>query len=95
MVQFEEYCNNTPALYFLQCSHKVAADRRKLVNKQPITTLQPGVIFCIDICTWGEQWYQSIGLPDMFNACYVDKWEVTGWWKKESFSSVVSSSIMS
>ena len=36
MVQFEEYCNNTPALYFLQCSRKV----RKVVNTQPITYVQ-------------------------------------------------------
>ena len=85
MVQFEEFCNNTPGLYFLQYSHSVAETRKKLVNKQPITSLQPGETIYVDIRTWGEVWYQTLGLPDMFNTRYVDKWEITGW-KKEPLS---------
>ena len=85
MVQFEEFCNNTPGLYFLQYSHAVAETRKKLVNKQPITSLQPGETIYVDIRTWGEVWYQTLGLPDMFNTRYVDKWEITGW-KKEPLS---------
>jgi hypothetical protein len=85
MVQFEEYCNHTPGLYFLQYTHSVAATRTKLVNKQPIISLQPGESIYVDIRTWGEQWYQSIGLPDMFTTRYVDKWDITGW-KREPFS---------
>jgi len=61
MVQFEEYCNNTPGLYFLQNTHSVAATRKKLVNKQPIISLQPGESIYVDVRTWGEQWYESIG----------------------------------
>jgi hypothetical protein len=85
MVQFEEFCNVTPGLYFLQYSHSVAETRKRLVNKQPITTLQPGETIYVDIRTWGEGWYQTLGLPDMFNTRYVDKWEITGW-KKEPLS---------
>ena len=55
------------------------------MNKQPITTLQPGETIYVDIRTWGEGWYQTLGLPDMFHTRYVDKWEITGW-KKEPFS---------
>eukprot|EP01035_Chromulina_nebulosa_P033459 gene33459-44808_t len=54
MVQFEEFCNSTPGLYFLQYSHSVAETRKKLVNKQPITTLQPGETIYVELRTWGE-----------------------------------------
>ena len=50
MVQFEEFCNVTPGLYFIQYSYSVA----KLVNKQPITTLQLEETIYVDIRTWGE-----------------------------------------
>ena len=66
-------------------THSVAATRTKLFNKQPIISLQPGESIYVDIRTWGEQWYQSIGLPDMSTTRYVDKWEITGW-KREPFS---------
>eukprot|EP01036_Dinobryon_divergens_P038922 gene38922-51168_t len=72
MVQFEEFCNSTPGLYFLQYSHSVAETRKKLVNKQPITTLQPGETIYVELRTWGEGWYQTLGLPDMFHTRYVD-----------------------
>ena len=85
MIQFENYCNDTPGLYFLQYSSKDADKRQRAVNKQPITTLQPGESIYVDIRTWGAQWYQSIGLPDMYTTRYVDKWEITGW-KREPFS---------
>ena len=91
MVQFEEFCKITPGLYFLQYSHSVVETRKKLVKKQPITTLQPGETIYVDIRTWVEGWYQTLGLPDMFNTRYVDKWEITGW-KKEPLSLFVGRS---
>jgi hypothetical protein len=85
MIQFENYCNDTPGLYFLQYLSKDADKRQTAVNKQPITTLQPGETIYVDIRTWGALWYQSIGLPDMYTTRYVDKWEITSW-KREPFS---------
>ena len=85
MIQYEDFCNNTPGLYFRQYSSSIAERNRKEVNKQPITSLQPGESIYLDIRTWGAQWYQSTGLPDMYTTRYVDKWEITGW-KREPFS---------
>jgi hypothetical protein len=85
MIQFEDFCDKTPGLYFLKYSHSDSAKRRAVVNKQPITSLQPGETIYVNIRTWGEQWYQSLGLPDMFTTQYVDHWDITSW-KKEPFS---------
>ena len=54
MVQFEEFCNSTPGLYFLQYSHSIAETRKKLMNKKLIITLQAGETIYVDIRTWGE-----------------------------------------
>ena len=86
MIQYEDFCNNTPGLYFLQYSSSIAEKTQKEVNKQPITSLQPEETIYVDLRTWGAKWYQSIGLPDMYTTrCYVDKWEITAW-KKEPVS---------
>ena len=58
-----EFCNITPGLYFLQYSHSVAETRKKLVNKQLITTLQPGETIYVDIRTWGEVGIRLLGYP--------------------------------
>ena len=55
MIQYEDFCNNTPGLYFLQYSSSIAERNRKEVNKQPITSLKPGESICFDIRTWGAQ----------------------------------------
>jgi hypothetical protein len=82
--QFETFCVNTPGLYFLQYSFSVARSRIKDINLQPITLLGPGHSIYVDIRTFGELWYQTVGLPDMFTTRYVDKWTITGW-KNELF----------
>ena len=82
MQQFETFCVETPGLYFLQYSFSVARSRIKDINLQPITMLGPGHSIYVDIRTFGELWYQTVGLPDMFTTHYVDKWTITGW-KKE------------
>ena len=82
MQQFETFCVETPGLYFLQYSFSVARSRIKDINLQPITMLGPGHSIYVDIRTFGELWYQTVGLPDMFTTRYVDKWTITGW-KKE------------
>ena len=48
-------------------------------------SLQPGETIYVDIRTWGEQWYQSLGLPEMYSTQYVDRWDITSW-KREPFS---------
>ena len=82
MQQFETFCVETPGLYFLQYSFLVARSRIKDINLQPITMLGPGHSIYVDIRTFEELWYQTVGLPDIFTTRYVDKWTITGW-KKE------------
>ena len=82
MQQFETFCLSTPGLYFLQYSFSVAKSRIQAINRQPITILGPGQSIYVDIRTFGEHWYQAVGLPDMYSTRYVDKWTITGW-KKE------------
>ena len=39
MIQFEDYCDKSPGLYFLKYSYSDSAKRQAVVNKQPITSL--------------------------------------------------------
>ena len=52
MIQFEDYCDKTPGLYFLKYSYSDSARGRAVVNKQPITSLHPGEIIYVDIRKW-------------------------------------------
>ena len=78
MQQFENFCVETPGSRI----KGVPKPRIKEINRQHITMLGLGHSIYVDICTFGDLWYQSIGFPDMYTTHYVDKWAITGW-KKE------------
>jgi len=82
MLQFEDYCREQPGLYFLSYNVKAAAEAIKAINKMPITLIQPGDVVYVDIRTYNDAWFQTIGLPDMFHIRYVVEWHITQW-KKE------------
>jgi len=84
MEQYAAFCMDTPGLYFLQYTVKVAQQAIQQLNKQPITLRQPGDVIYVDIRTFGEEWYQASNLPDLYRVRYVDAWTITGW-KKEPY----------
>ena len=53
-----------------------------MINKTPTTLIQPGDVVFVDIRTYKDAWFQTIGLLDMFHIRYVVEWHITQW-KKE------------
>lgn len=79
--QFEEFCKTkmelTPLLYTLKDWNKL----KKEIDNKPITDIQPGIIFYLDLRIWGQQYLDNSGLSnDNYELIYVVlcqyiKWE--------------------
>lgn len=71
-VQYENYVKSIPELYHLQFDAVMAKQYISTINAQPITEIElQDTIYYVNLRTWGEDWYQSLNLPDMFHIVYV------------------------
>jgi hypothetical protein len=52
------------------------------LNKIPITSVAPGDVVFVNIRSYGEQWYVSTDLPDLYHINYVVEWNYVSWVKR-------------
>ena len=77
--QFEEYCDQEPLLFPLRFSAQEAPKRLAELKRAPITSVQPGDLFYLDLRWYGTQWYESLELPEFTTRKYVVQARYMDW----------------
>jgi hypothetical protein len=79
--QFEEFCEREPILFPLRFSAKDAPKRISELKRAPITRVQPGDTFYLDLRYYGTQWFEELGLPAPLQHRYVVEARYQTWVK--------------
>ena len=81
---FYTFCDRRPHLYHLTLDTAMARKFQQSKRKDDITTVQPGDIAYIDLRFFGDEFYESLGLPDALTSQYVMEFRYTHWFHKNS-----------
>jgi hypothetical protein len=78
-IQFEDFVRSKQPLYPLLINAEQADKEKVLLNRLPITEVQPGDVVLVDLRCYGASWYESIALPDHDFITYVVEYKYTRW----------------
>jgi hypothetical protein len=70
-VPYEDFCRKHPQLFPLLVTADVARKSIATLNKTAISEVAPGDTVYVNLRSWGEIWYTSLKLPDLFHKNYV------------------------
>lgn len=87
-VPYEQYVSSFPALYQLRFTEKQAAVWRKTMNKENITSINPGDIVYVDLQWLGYEWFISLNLPEILPKIYVLETYISHWYHNISHRKV-------
>jgi hypothetical protein len=77
--QYETFCDENPPLLLLKYKLEVANAVTKQLNSTEITCIEPGDIVYVDLRSYGDTWYQGLGLEDPDHITYVLKYQYLDW----------------
>ena len=81
---YYKFCESRPYLYHLTLETRMAKKFKTQLNKQEISVVKPGDIVYLDLRFFGDEWYESLKLPNFDTALYVFEMEYTKWFHKNS-----------
>lgn len=70
-VSLRSFIEADPALHVLLRTAAQATEWIRDLNKTPITEVEPGMTFFLDIRSFGGNWYKVLTLPELFTKVYV------------------------
>jgi hypothetical protein len=78
------FCEARPHLYHLTLESTLAKKFCSEQRKLDITSVQPGDTVYVDIRFFGDDWYESIALPDWQTTLYLLEFRYTHWYHQRS-----------
>ena len=69
--QFAEFCESDALLFPLRFTQKEAAKRCTELRRLPITSVQPGDTFYLNLRYYGTAWYDQLDLPESTTVRYA------------------------
>ena len=77
-----QFCSARPHLFHLTLDSRLANKFITQKRGANITNVLPGDIVHVDIRFFGDQFYESLNLPDFETSVYVDMFKYTKWFHK-------------
>jgi len=77
--QFEEYVFSEPQLFPLRFTSSDAPKRITAMKRQPITNVNVGDTFFLDLRYFDYTWYDQLSLPNAYVTTHVVACEYVGW----------------
>ena len=77
--QFDEYIHSEPMLFPLRFNSNDAPKRITVLKRQPITSVNVGDTFFLDLRYFGYSWYDNLELPDAYVTTHVVACEYIEW----------------
>ena len=81
---YEDFCKSRKYLHHLILDQNQVTPFKTQLRRADVTAVQVGDRVYVDLRFFGDQWYQSLDLPDFSTKSYVVVFEYTHWYHRTS-----------